>query len=75
MQPGLIQPITPSDTVPVAGASTILCVAAGDVVFKGTQTGAVAVGAVTLTEGQQLYVPDTFYVMATGTTATLAAFG
>jgi len=50
-------------------------VAAGDVVFKGTQTGAVAVGAVTLTEGQQLYVPDTFYVMATGTTAALVAFG
>lgn len=75
MIPGLIQPITPSDTTPVQGVSTLLVIAAGNLVLRGTQTGAAATAAFPVVAGQQIYFPDTGFVMAAGTTATVVGMG
>lgn len=72
---GLIHELTPSDTDVVGGAKTLLCLADGNVVLKGTQTGAANITAFPMVAGEQIEVPSTFYLAVTGTTATVAVLG
>lgn len=74
MQLGLIYAAVKSDSVPIEGATTLLCTGAGDLVLKGTQPGATALPAFAVAVGAQIYVPGECYIMD-ATTATFAVMG